>query len=119
MVSDRVRRQQARVAASRRARQAYEAQQQLHVERKQRDARLSRLGIVVADALALAAEQERRAGSAIQTMTVDEAMTLADAARWCGDLNPREASRLRRLATNSMPGTPPGATDDAQNSSGH
>ena len=43
---------------------------------------------------------ERRAGEALQTMTIDEGLSLRDAVAWCGigALTVREVTRLRQLA---------------------
>ena len=45
-------------------------------------------------------DAERRAGEALQTMTIDEGLSLREAVEWCGSgtLTVREVSRLRRLA---------------------
>ncbi len=49
---------------------------------------------------AAVADTERRAGAALAQMTRVEGLTLAQAVEWCGDeLSAREATRLRRLAT--------------------
>lgn len=52
------------------------------------------------DAAVAAAEQ--RAGDALAQMTDVEGLTLAQVVDWCGDdLSAREATRLRRLATDT------------------
>lgn len=51
---------------------------------------------------AAVAAAERRAGEALGQMTNVEGLTLAQAVDWCGDdLSTREATRLRRLATDT------------------
>lgn len=116
MVSQQTRRQLARREARLRARKAREEQQQRMVEQKAREHRLGKLGVEVAEALALARCEQVRAGHVLQKMTTDEGVSLTEAARWCGDLTPREASRLRRLATEARDrGRSPATEDRATN----
>lgn len=83
-------------------RAALDAQAKIRAERVERDTRLSALGVTVMIAIGERDQQvaryEKRAGSALATMTEREGLTLSQAVAWCGlDLSTREAARLRRL----------------------
>jgi hypothetical protein len=89
-------RQQARRAA-------LDAQAKRRRERAEREKRLEGLAVRVLVAVgerdAAVADAERRAGEALREMTVDEGLSVREAAQWCGDeITTREATRLRRLA---------------------
>ena len=80
------------------------------VRRKERADRERRLGMFVVAVLTALGERkaavrdtERRAGEALQTMTVEEGLSLWDAAEWCGGLiTLREAMRVRRLVNDTQ-----------------
>ena len=67
-----------------------------------RKRRLEALAVTVLTALAerdaLVRDAERRAGQALRTMTVDEGLSVREAADWCGSgVTVREITRLLRL----------------------
>jgi hypothetical protein len=81
-------RQAARLAAS-------QVQAKRRHERAQRDRRLQKLAIEVLTALggrdATIGATEHRAGAALQSMIIDEHLTVAEAVQWCaGAVNHRE-----------------------------
>jgi len=83
-------------------RAALDVQAKRRRERAEREKRLETLAVQVLTAIgerdAAVAEAERRAGDALQAMTVAEGLTLREAVDWCGDeFGMREAIRLRRL----------------------
>jgi hypothetical protein len=69
----------------------------------ERGKRLEDLAVQVMTAIgerdAAVAAAEQRAGNALREMTTGEGVTLREAAEWCGgQIDVREATRLRRLA---------------------
>jgi len=92
-------------------RSALDARAVLRKQRADRERRLEGLAVAVLTALgerdAAVRDAERRAGEALQTMTIDEGMSLREAVEWCGGgaLTVREVTRLRQLAHD-----PPGAS---------
>jgi hypothetical protein len=92
-------------------RSALDAQAVLRKERADRERRLEGLAVNVLTALGerdrAVRDAERRAGEALQTMTIDEGLSLREAVAWCGSgaLTVREVTRLRQLAHD-----PPGAS---------
>jgi hypothetical protein len=92
-------------------RSALDAQAVLRKQRADRERRLEGLAVEVLTALgerdAAVRDAERRAGEALQTMTIDVGLSLRDAAVWCGSgVTAREVTRLRQLAHD-----PPGGND--------
>jgi hypothetical protein len=85
-------------------RSALDAQAVLRKERADRERRLEGLAVNVLTALGerdgVVRGAERRAGEALQTMTIDEGLSLREAVAWCGSgaLTVREVTRLRQLA---------------------
>ena len=85
-------------------RSALDAQAVLRKERADRERRLEGLAVNVLTALGerdgAVRDAERRAGEALQTMTIDEGLSLREAVAWCGSgaLTVREVTRLRQLA---------------------
>jgi hypothetical protein len=85
-------------------RSALDAQAVLRKERADRERRLEGLAVDVLTALGerdvAVRDAERRAGEALQTMTIDEGLSLREAVAWCGSgaLTVREVTRLRQLA---------------------
>ncbi len=50
-------------------------------------------------------DAERRAGEALRAMSVDEGLSVREAAEWCGTgITVREVTRLRRLAGDPQDG---------------
>jgi hypothetical protein len=79
-----------------------DAQAKMRAQRVEREKRLSALGVQVMVALGerdeVVVRCERRAGAALQGMTEDEGVGLAEAVQWCGEgMTRREATRLRAL----------------------
>ena len=85
-------------------RSALDAQAVLRKERADRERRLEGLAVNVLTALGerdgAVRDAESRAGEALQTMTIDEGLSLREAVAWCGSgaLTVREVTRLRQLA---------------------
>ena len=85
-------------------RSALDAQAVLRKERADRARRLETIAVAVLIALgerdAAVRDVERRAGEALQAMTIDEGLSLREAVEWCGSgaLTVREVTRLRQLA---------------------
>jgi len=85
-------------------RSALDAQAVLRKERADRERRLEALAVAVLTALGerdgAVRDAERRAGEALQTMTIDEGLSLREAVEWCGSgaFTVREVNRLRQLA---------------------
>jgi hypothetical protein len=85
-------------------RSALDAQAILRRERADRERRLEGLAVAVLTALgerdAAIRDTEKRAGMALQTMTIEENLSLREAVEWCGSgaLTVREVTRLRQLA---------------------
>jgi hypothetical protein len=85
-------------------RSALDAQAILRRERADRERRLEGLAVAVLTALgerdAAIRDTEKRAGMALQTMTIEENLSLREAVEWCdsGALTVREVTRLRQLA---------------------
>ncbi len=93
-------RQQARRAA-------LDAQARMRRRREEQERRRSALAVTVVTALAErdahVAVFEIKAGEALRALTDEEGLSLADAVGWCGDqLSAREATRLRRMAGESL-----------------
>ena len=83
-------------------RAALDAQSRRRRERAEREKRLEYLAVRVLVAIrerdAAVVEADRRAGTALREMTVDEGLSVREAVEWCGDeITTREATRLRRL----------------------
>jgi hypothetical protein len=84
-------------------RSALDAQAVLRKERADRERRLEALAVAVLIALgerdAAVRDAERRAGEALQAMTIDEGLSLREAVEWCasGALTVREVTRPRQL----------------------
>ena len=84
-------------------RSALAAQAVLRKQRADRKRRLEALAVAVLTALGerdvAVRDAERRAGEALQTMTIDEGLSLREAVEWCGSgaLTVREVTRLRQL----------------------
>ena len=92
--------QAVRQAARRAASQVQASHRRQRVER---DRRLERLAVEVLTALgerdAMIAATEQRAAAALQTMIIDEHLTMSEAVQWCaGAISHREAAQLRQLA---------------------
>jgi hypothetical protein len=93
-------------------RSALDAQAVLRKERADRERRLEGLAVNVLTALGerdgAVRDAERRAGEALQTMTIDEGLSLREAVAWCGSgaLTVREVTRLRQLAHDPPGGRP-------------
>jgi hypothetical protein len=101
-------RQQALGAAKR------QRQTQARRERRMRDL-VEQVLTAIGERDAAVAAAERRAGNALAQMTDVEGLTLAQAVDWCGDdLSAREATRLRRLATDTTTDTTETATATAE-----
>jgi hypothetical protein len=85
-------------------RSALDAQAILRRERADRERRLEGLAVAVLTSLgerdAAIRDTEKRAGMALQTMTIEENLSLREAVEWCGSgaLTVREVTRLRQLA---------------------
>jgi len=76
--------------------------------RADQERRRSGLAVAVVTALAerdaLKAVYEARAGEALVALTHDEGLSLPEAVEWCGgQLSIREATRLRKVATDVSP----------------
>jgi hypothetical protein len=100
--------QQAMRQAARRS--ALDAQAVLRKQRSDRERRLERLAVGVLTALgerdAAVSDTECRAGAALQTMTIEEGLSVREAVEWCGGgVTVREVTRLRQLAHD-----PPGSS---------
>ena len=84
--------------AARRA--ALDAQIRVRRRQEERDKRRSRLGVILVTALAERDAQiefyESRAAEAVESLLVEEGMTVGAVADWCG-LSSREVRRLRSL----------------------
>jgi hypothetical protein len=90
-------------------RSALDAQAARRRERADRERRLEALAVTVLTALgerdALVGDAERRAGEALQTMTIDEGLSVREVVEWCGSsVTAREVTRLRQLAHDSPGG---------------
>lgn len=77
---------------------------------KEQERRRSGLAVSVVTALAerdaLVAVYELRAGEALLSLTDEEGMSLPEAVEWCGgQVNVREATRLRKLAVHASAAT--------------
>ena len=84
-------------------RSALDAQAARRKERADRERRLEGLAVAVLTALGerdgAVKDAERRAGEALRAMSVDEGLSVREAADWCGTgITVREVTRLRRLA---------------------
>ena len=87
-------------------RAALDAQSKRRRERAEREKRLECLAVRVLVAIrerdAAVVEADRRAGKALREMTEDEGLSVREAVEWCGgEITLREATRLRRLATDN------------------
>lgn len=83
-------------------RKAIEAQAKMKEERKEREKRLSGLGVDLMTALeerdATVERYEARAGATLRKMTDDEGLSLREALQWCGpDVTRAEAARLSKV----------------------
>ena len=88
-------------------RAALDAQSKRRRGRAEREKRLEYLAVRVLVAIrerdAAVVEADRRAGTALREMTVDEGLSVREAIEWCGDeITTREATRLRRLTENAF-----------------
>lgn len=95
-------------------RTALDAQTRMRQARAEQERRRSALAVTVVTALAerdaLVAACEARAGQALRTLTGAEELTLREAVQWCGgeqQLSVREATRLRRTASQSSESSEP------------
>ena len=90
-------------------RSALDAQAARRKERADRERRLEALAVAVLTALGerdgAVKDAERRAGEALRAMSVDEGLSVREAAEWCGTgITVREVTRLRRLARDPQEG---------------
>jgi hypothetical protein len=88
-------------------RSALDAQAARRKERFDRERRLEGLAVEVLTAIGesdgAVRDAERRAGEALRTMTLDEGLSVREAADWCGGgVTVRDVTRLRRLAQDSQ-----------------
>jgi hypothetical protein len=84
-----------------------DAQAVLRKVRADRERRLEDLAVEVLIALGerdgAVQDAELRAGEALRVMTVDEGLSVREAADWCGGgVTVRDVTRLRRLAQDSL-----------------
>jgi hypothetical protein len=92
-------------------RSALDAQAARRKERADRERRLEGLAVNVLTALGerdgAVRDAERRAGEALQTMTIDEGLSPREAVAWRGSgaLTVREVTRLRQLAQDPPSGS--------------
>jgi hypothetical protein len=64
-----------------------------------------RVMVAIGERDAAVAETEKRAGEALRELTEREGLSLGEAVEWCGEtITVREATRLRRLASESQAG---------------
>ena len=83
------------------------AREMAEKRRKEREARerrvidlAERVMVAIGERDAAVAETEKRAGQALRELTEVEGLSLGEAVEWCGEtITVREATRLRRLAT--------------------
>jgi len=88
-------------------------------ERKAREKRLEDAAVTVLVSLAEVVEAEGRAGEALRAMVEDEGLSLREAVAWCNDeVTVREATRLKRLASDQEDGEEPGAEPDGGDAGG-
>ena len=88
------------------------AREMAEKRRKQREARerrvidlAERFMVAIGERDAAVAETEKRAGEALRELTETEGLSLGEAIEWCGEtITVREATRLRRLATEPRSG---------------
>jgi len=84
-------------------------------ERKAREKRVEDAAVTVLVSLAEAVEAEGRAGEALRAMVEDEGLSLREAVAWCNDeVTVREATRLKRLASEQEDGEEGGANDTGE-----
>ena len=83
-----------------------DAQAVLRKVRADRERRLEDLAVEVLITLGerdgAVQDAELRAGEALRVMTVDEGLSVREAAEWCGGVTVRDVTRLRRLAQNAQ-----------------
>ena len=102
-------------------RSALDAQAARRKERADRERRLEGLAANVLTALGerdgAVRDAERRAGEALQTMTIDEGLSPREAVAWCGSgaLTVREVTRLCQLAQDPQAA----AADEPRDASGY
>lgn len=87
--------------ARRTAREMAAKRRKASEERERRVVDLAeRVMVAIGDRDAAVTETEKRAGEALHELTHREGLSLGEALEWCGDtVTVREATRLRRLAT--------------------
>ena len=96
-------------------RRAKEARSGMDEERKAREKRLEDAAVTVLVSLAEAVDAEGRAGEALRAMVEDEGLTLREAVAWCNDgVTVREATRLKRLASEQEDGEEDGGDPGAE-----
>ena len=92
--------------ARRTAREMAEKRRREREERERRVVDLAeRVMVAIGERDAAVAETEKRAGEALRELTEGEGLSLSEAVEWCGEtVTVREATRLRRLATEPATG---------------
>ena len=97
--------------ARRTAREMAERRRREREERERRVIDLAeRVMVAIGERDAALAETEKRAGEALRELTEREGLSLGEAVEWCGEtITVREATRLRRLASEPQAGDDGGA----------
>lgn len=92
--------------ARRTAREMAERRRREREERERRVIDLAeRVMVAIGERDAAVAETEKRAGQALRELTEREGLSLGEAVEWCGEtITVREATRLRRLASEPQAG---------------
>jgi|SRR3954449_12253522 hypothetical protein len=95
-------------------RTAREMAEKRRKEREERERRVIDLAeqvmVAIGERDAAVAETEKRAGEALRELTEAEGLSLGEAVEWCGEtVTVREATRLRRLASEPQGGESDGA----------
>lgn len=100
-------------------RRAKEARSGMDEERRAREKRLEDAAVTVLVSLAEVVEAEGRAGEALRAMVEDEGLGLREAVAWCNDeVTAREATRLKRLASDQEDSGEPGLDVRAESDGG-
>ena len=108
---DRMSQQTIKQQARRTAREMAEKRRKEREERERRVIDLAeQVMVAIGERDAAVAETEKRAGEALRELTEAEGLSLGEAVEWCGEtVTVREATRLRRLASEPRGGESDGA----------
>lgn len=98
-------------------RTAREMAEKRRKEREERERRMidlaERVMVAIGKRDQAVTETEKRAGEALRELTEVEGLSLGEAVEWCGEtVTVREATRLRRLASQQQPGDEVDPADD-------